>query len=62
MSSVPRGNATLAVDPSEYYVLVIANRGSATAGMAQLTYQFATYSADSPGALRIENLSFPAVT
>ena len=41
------GNATVAVSPAQYYVLVLANTG-ATAP-TDVLYQFATYSAASPG-------------
>ena len=47
-TQVVKGNATVKVDSSEYYVLVIAN--NAGASPADVLYQFATYSANSTGA------------
>ena len=41
------GNATVAVSPSQYYVLVLANTGASAP--TDVLYQFATYSSASPG-------------
>ena len=43
------GNATVRVSPAQYYVLVLANSGVGGTP-ADILYQFATYSAASPGA------------
>jgi len=42
------GNATVRVTPAQYYVLLLANTGSGAP--TDVLYQFATYSATSPGA------------
>lgn len=42
-----KGNGTVKVDNSDYYVMVIAN--TASSGSADVLYQFATYSANSSG-------------
>lgn len=46
-SGASKGNATVKVDSSDYYVMVIAN--TANSGSADVLYQFATYSANSSG-------------
>ncbi|CAL5229414.1 g12735 [Coccomyxa viridis] len=44
-TQVVKGNATVKVDSSDYYVLVLANNGGSSP--ADVLYQFATYSANS---------------
>ena len=46
-TQVVKGNATVKVDSSDYYVLVLANNGGSSP--ADVLYQFATYSANSTG-------------
>ena len=46
-TQVVKGNATVKVDSSDYYVLVLANNGGNSP--ADVLYQFATYSANSTG-------------
>ena len=46
-TQVVKGNATVKVDSSDYYVLVLANNGGSSS--ADVLYQFATYSANSTG-------------
>ncbi len=48
-TQVVKGNATVKVDSSDYYVLVLANNGGSSP--ADVLYQFATYSANSTGEL-----------
>lgn len=47
-SAASKGNATVKVDNSDYYVMVVAN--TATSGSADVLYQYATYSTNSSGA------------
>lgn len=46
-TQVVKGNSTVKVDSSDYYVLVLANNGGSSP--ADVLYQFATYSANSTG-------------
>ena len=46
-TQVVKGNSTIRVDSSDYYVLVIAN--NAGTSPADVLYQFATYSVNSSG-------------
>ena len=54
-SGAVRGNATVKVDDSDYYVLVVAN--TAATGSADVLYQYATYSVNSTGAHRAGELN-----
>lgn len=54
------GNATVAVSPAQYYVLVLANTGASAP--TDVLYQFATYSAASRGSPPAHALQSPALS